>query len=280
MTHASEEVLKFYRELPFNYSSTAAFEARRIRSTDVISGPYSFLLPLLRPGMRFLDVGCGVGWFGLSLAYHHHCQVTGLDFNIMVIERAREIAALLQLDSVFFEQDLFTYQPPSPYDLVSSQGVLHSTKNCHEAVRKVFRDFVRPGGHACIGLYHLYGRKPFLDYFFGLQKQGLSEEKQLAEFRRLNEGSGRETDAVFLKSWFRDQVLHPLETQHTLAEFIDLIEEENCDLVSTSINRFQPLDDLEAVLALEVGFEGIGRERLEQGRFYPGYFVFLVRKRA
>jgi hypothetical protein len=182
----------------------------------------------------------------------------------------------LNLDCDFQTQDLFTWNPEEKFSIVSSQGVLHHTYNCHAAVRKVLRDFVADGGYACIGLYHKYGRKPFLEHFQDLRKRGWDEEKLYTEYRRLN---SRMKDETRLRSWFRDQVLHPHETQHTLAEFTDIITAEHCRLVSTSINRFAPIDDMATILDMEADFENIGRERLLQGRYYPGYFVFLVQKK-
>ena len=46
-------------------------------------------------------------------------------------------------------------------------------------------------------------------------------------------------DEQKLYSWFRDQVLHPHETQHTLEELTDVFKSCNYKIVSTSINKFE-----------------------------------------
>ena len=46
-----------------------------------------------------LGIGCGAGWFSNAIANNYKRQVLGLDFNPRVIERARAVAAKLDLES-------------------------------------------------------------------------------------------------------------------------------------------------------------------------------------
>lgn len=272
---ANPQVLEFYRQLPFNYHESAARQANMVRGKDSVQA-YPALLPLLRPGLDAIEVGCGAGWFSLSLALHHRCRVRAIDFNPVVVERAREMARLLKQDVAFEVADLFTWQPASPAALVCSIGVLHHTDNCIAAVERCCREFCAPGGHVFIGLYHLHGRRPFLDHFARLQAEGVPEEALFAEYRRLHP---QLTDETFARSWFRDQVLHPHETQHTLREMLPVLERQGMDLVATSINGFRPITDLPAILAREERMAEDGEAALAKGEYYPGFFVFLARKR-
>jgi SAM-dependent methyltransferase len=277
-SYANNDVLHFYREMPFNFGSTSAIEADEFIKQNIFTSSYTFLVPILESGgggRTFLDVGCGTGLFAVSASFFYQCEATGIDFNERVIERAKDNASTLGLNCNFHILDLFLYNPVDKFDIVSCQGVLHHTNNCQAGVRKVLRDFVATGGYACVGLYHRFGRKPFLEYFSNLREKRKNEQELYDEYRKLNPHM---KDEVRLQSWFRDQVLHPHETQHTLAEFINIIEDEHCRLISTSINRFEPIEDLNVLLAMEAGYEDIGRLRLAQGRYYPGYFVFLVQK--
>ncbi|MBA3657699.1 MAG: hypothetical protein H0W69_10150, partial [Gemmatimonadaceae bacterium] len=86
-------------------------------------------------------------------------------------------------------------------------------------------------------------------------------------------------DEEHLRSWFRDQVLHPHESQHTLKEMAQLISEEGATVVSTSINRFQPIEDMNELFILEQEMERAGEEALRKKRYFPGFFTFLVEKR-
>jgi SAM-dependent methyltransferase len=276
-TSANPEVLKFYMDLPFNYHLSAEAQAAALRAHDWVQD-YRVLLPLLKTKLRVLEVGCGVGWLSLSLAMYHGAEVIAIDFNPVVIHRAREIAGLLRLDrSITFEAaDLFRFTLMTPADLVVSVGVLHHTNDCHAALARAFTHFVRPGGYVFVGLYHAYGRRPFLEHFAGLKAQGASEETMFAEYRRLHPELHDETLA---RSWFRDQVLHPHETQHTLAELMPLLASCEMELCATSINDYRPFDDVQELIELEPTFERLGSLSLHDGKYYPGFFFMLMRRK-
>ena len=275
VTAANPQVLEFYKSLPFNYHGSASAQANMIRARDAVEA-YPVLLPLLRPGLTVLEVGCGAGWFALSLRLHHRCQVLGIDFNPVAVARATEMAQLLRQDVRFEVADLFAFDLPQPVELVVSLGVLHHTNDCHWALERICNRFVRPGGHVFIGLYHAHGRRCFLDHFAQMKARRVSEEAMFAEYRRLH---AQLQDDVFARSWFRDQVLHPHETQHTLAELWPLLDRWGMELCATSINRFQPMSSREALIEAEQKLEGDAAEALRRGEYFPGFFVFLARKR-
>jgi SAM-dependent methyltransferase len=275
-SYANADVLAFYRELPFNYRESAKSHANEIRRTNAIADAYPVLAPLLRKRVTLLDVGCGAGWFTLNAAYHYGCDVTGIDFNDVAVSRVREVARVLKVEPILKVADLFSYQPPQSFDIVVSIGVLHHTNDCHAAVRHVCAAFVKPGGHAFISLYHRHGRRPLLSHFALMRARGATEDAMLAEYRRLHPLP----DALYLRSWFRDQVLHPHETQHTLAELLPVLDDCGMSVVATTINRFAPFADISEILALEESLEHKGVERLKQGQYYPGVFVFLAQKRS
>lgn len=248
--------------------------AKMIREGDLTVG-YPLLNSLAGEGRRVLEVGCGTGWLSNSLSYRSHAVVAGIDFNPVAIEFAQATAALLEAPTSFAVADLFRYEPDHPFDTVVSIGVLHHTENCLAALEHVF-SFVRPGGHAYIGLYHAFGRRPFLDHFTSMRKSGASEEQQFARFRKLF-GKQR-MDETHLLSWFRDQVLHPHETQHTLAEVMPLLEAANMELSATSLNYFAPIDDIDRIIATEAAWESVASERLHDDIYFPGFFIFVARR--
>lgn len=275
-TAVNLQVLEFYQSLPFNYHGSGAVQANMIRARDTVEA-YPVLLPLLRPDLPVLEVGCGAGWFALSLRLHHRCRVMAIDFNCVAIERARQMAGYLRQDVRFEVADLFLFEPPEPAALVVSLGVLHHTHDCHAAVERLCDHFVEPGGHAFIGLYHQYGRRPFLDHFARMKAQKASDEVMFDEYRRLHP---QLTDAVFARSWFRDQVMHPHETQHTLGELLPLLDRCGMELRATSINGFAAIQSRDALIAAEATLHDVAVAALERGEYYPGFFVFLARKRA
>lgn len=273
---ANSDVLAFYRELPFNYRESAQEHAKKIRAVNQIA-QYSPLAPLLRKGVGVLDVGCGTGWFSVSAAHHYGARVTGIDFNEVAIARAREVAGALDVAVDFQTADLFQFDGKASFDVVVSLGVLHHTNDCHGAIRRLCAHHVKPGGHLFVGLYHSYGRRPFLDYFRKLKQAGADETELFAHYRRLHSGL---TDETHLRSWFRDQVIHPHETQHTLQELAPLLKEQGLRVVATSINGFSPFESLEGLFDAERGLEKIGIDRLAGNQYYPGFFVCLARKDA
>jgi 2-polyprenyl-3-methyl-5-hydroxy-6-metoxy-1,4-benzoquinol methylase len=272
-----ERVLNFYKELPFNYYSSAVDTAVEL-SRDNRLEAYPALDRFLRghPGARVIDVGCGAGWFTNSCAHYYGATAVGLDLNPVVLKQARGVARLMAGCEAlrFHEASLFEFRPDAPFDVVNSLGVLHHTPDCHAAIAQVIQ-WIAPGGHLHLGLYHEYGRRPFLDHFAKLRERA-SEQELYDEFARLNPNI---TDATHMRSWFRDQVLHPHETQHTYEEIHALLESQGCVVESTSINRFGPLPPLERAIELERGLRQVSLDSLyKQGRYYPGFFVVWARK--
>lgn len=274
ITFANPEVLEFYKELPFNYHESIQIQAASIRRKNPILG-YPVLLPLLPPGLRVLEVGCGAGWLSLALSLHHRCDVHAIDFNPTAVDRAQKMATLMRQPVSFETADLFLYEPHTPADLVISIGVLHHTNNCHAAIERLCTRFVRPGGHVFIGLYHSRGRRPFLNHFAALRDSGATEDQLFAEYRRLHASLKDET---FARSWFRDQVLHPHETQHSLVELVPLFERCGMSLVATSVNGFAPFDSAESLFEIESRLDEAGERALTAGTYYPGFFLVLAQK--
>ena len=81
-----------------------------------------------------------------------------------------------------------------------------------------------------------------------------------------------------MQSWFRDQVLHPHETQHTYEEIHALLKGEGLEIEATSLNNFKRLPRLEDAVALEKKCEEISRDALYgKRRYYPGFFSVWAR---
>lgn len=274
VSETGASVLAFYSHLAFNRHGTAQTQAASIRRHDALDS-YPVLRPLLRRGAQVLDVGCGTGWFANGMRLRHPAAVRGIDFNPSAIGFAQEVAESLGVDTEFETANLFRYEPGQRFDLVTSIGALHHTGDCHGAIRRIAGDLLAPGGHFFIGLYHLHGRAPFLEHFEALRSQGADDEALFERYRQLHP---RSTDETHLRSWFRDQVLHPHETQHTLAEMLPVLSSAGLVLTSTSLNGFAPITDLATLLAAEPAQRELARQRLEQGRYFPGFFLMLARK--
>lgn len=272
--YAKPEVLEFYRTLPFNVHGDEQQNINAILANNSVAN-YPCLVPLLSSATRVLEVGCGAGWMSNCIAHYYGAEVTAIDFNSTVIEYAQKISAAMGLDTRFLTSDLFLYSPEERFDVAVSLGVLHHTGDVARATRRISQDFVKPGGHFLLGLYHLYGRRPFLQHFEGMRSAGADNEALFAEYRRLHSNL---KDDTHLRSWFRDQVLHPHESQHTLREISEVLASANMEIVSTSINRFQDIDNLDALFEREQQLEQTSRDRLASGSYFPGFFVVLARR--
>ena len=274
-TFANPTVLDFYKVLPFNFYSSIEKQADSVvkgRSNIEANPP---LIPLLEKAQRVLDVGCGAGWLTNTIAYNYPCQVTGIDFNLVAVERAQAVAQHLGLSSQIMEYDLVKFVPEEKFDLVISLGVIHHTDNCLGAIRHLLRHVLASNGKMYIGLYHKYGREPFLSYFEKLKTEKRDENYLFEKYKELHSSLNNGTH---LLSWFRDQVLHPHETQHTLEEVAGLLENEGAKLVSTSINKFQPFEDPKKLFEMKKNYSQLGRDSLAKRRYFPGFFTFLIQK--
>ena len=270
-------MLDFYRELPFNYYSSGVDNARQLmRSNRVKAYPPLHAYLDRHHGAHVIDVGCGAGWFVNSSAYFYDARVRGIDLNKLVLKQARSVARLMGCrEADFFDANVFDYDPGATFDVVNSLGVLHHTPDCHAAIRRVL-NWVGPGGHLHLGLYHSYGRRPFLEHFRNMQEAGASESELLAEFAALNPEI---TDETHMISWFRDQVLHPHETQHSYEEIHTLLEDEGFLVEATSINGFKPMPSLTKLIELEKRLERTSKVALaRRRRYFPGFFVVWARR--
>jgi hypothetical protein len=119
------------------------------------------------------------------------------------------------------------------------------------------------------------GAAPFLEYFEKLKQDGLSEGELFEHYKELDERTRNKTNS---ESWFRDQVLHPHETQHTLEEVCEVFRKCGVRLIATSINGFKPFDDETLLFEEEKSLYTRGMEMLNQRRYFPGFFVAVGRK--
>ncbi len=111
----------------------------------------SFFLPLLKPGFRVLDAGCGPGTITLGLARRvAPGQVMGIDIEDSQFQGAREEAIRESLNATF--QKASIYQLPfedGTFDAVFSHAVLQHLSDPLRALTEL-RRVLKPGGVAGI----------------------------------------------------------------------------------------------------------------------------------
>lgn len=271
-----DEVRLFYEKMPFNFYAEANDAIVNIRKNPIRSYPDLEILFRDEQVNHTLEFGCGAGWACNSMALHYGVKVTAVDFTTSAIARATEVTGILGVsDRIdFVHSDLFDFESESRYDLVCSIGVLHHTRNCRDAFFRA-AGFVQPGGWLFVGLYHRYGRIPFLEMFDRIRREE-GEEAAYEKYRQLN---SKDRDSVHLRSWFRDQVLHPRESQHTIAEIMGWLDELGLTFCSTNINQYADPADRSMLIREEKSYERLSRLRNEeQGKYFPGFFTVLAHR--
>jgi SAM-dependent methyltransferase len=273
-----QSVRSFYEEMPFNYYDSTEAAADYIR-TNPVEASYPDLHALLSTGEieTVLEFGCGAGWLSNSLALHYGLTVTAVDFTSKALKRARAVSELLGVDqrTTFVESNIFDFEESPQVDLVISLGVLHHTGDCRGAYRHI-QKFAGSGAFVYVGLYHFYGRREFLRIFQEMLEDG-SEKEAFEHYRELD--GVRQGDATHMLSWFRDQVLHPHETQHTFKELTEWCAEDGLTIQSTSINGFQPLGALPPLFESEKEYEARSHQaNVVEKRYFPGFFVVMSQR--
>jgi SAM-dependent methyltransferase len=117
------------------------------------SVPWNFAeaLRVLRPagGMELLDVGCAEGHF-LWLAQEAGFHVTGLDFNPVSLQIAREVFGISSIYQCSVEE-LARQFPNTSYDVVTLFEVLEHTANPFETLCSLHQ-VLKLGGQFCISV--------------------------------------------------------------------------------------------------------------------------------
>ena len=291
----TEQVTQFYRSLPFNYEGTVEEACRTIQAGNQIAAAYPTLDAILASAKQgiVLDVGCGAGWFVNTVACHYGLDAVGVDLCEPAIDRAQAVCKRLSLDGSarYVCADLFQLQSKqltrtNEFFLVNSIGVLHHTHDCREALRSVAA-LVEPNGFIHIGLYHRYGRQPFLDLFQPYREtyhtatteaaRQTIEQQAFHIYRTLHPFS----DETLLRSWFRDQVFHPHESQHTLQDMYGWLADMGFQCLSTSINRFQTPHNWDALFEEEKKMYELSYQRnVCEKTYFPGFFTVIAQRRS
>jgi ubiquinone/menaquinone biosynthesis C-methylase UbiE len=102
----------------------------------------------LRPGLRALDVGCGLGGSARYLASEHGCHATGIDLTKEYVEAANALADLVGLkDRVAFQLSSALSMPfdKSSFDLAWTEHVQMNIEDKRALYGEIAR-VLKPGG--------------------------------------------------------------------------------------------------------------------------------------
>ena len=279
-------VLNFYKKLPFNIKENF------LRNNHNINFYHPDIYKIALKHRNVIDIGCGPGHlinninlqlnkFPLKIGRIGKINCKGIDFNPTAILYALKYSNKYCLSTDFMVKSVFDLKEKDLFCknkslFVMSNGALHHTENCLSAIEIILKKASSSNKKISflIGLYHLYGRKPFLDHFNNLKKEKKSEDFLRREFHSLR---GLSTDKLNNESWFQDQVNHPLETQHTLGEIFPLFSKYKFELINTSLDKFSG-SRIDEILKNEKNQYDLGINALKDRRYFPGYFTCLFSK--
>jgi carbamoyltransferase len=226
-----EIVKQFYEKTPFpNYDR---LDDRKAFFEKAAARLYAKLLNDQIPyDARVLEVGCGTGQLSNFLAMANR-TVVGIDVCLNSLRLAHKFKTEQQLTGATFAQ-MNLFRPALRdgfFDYVISNGVLHSTSDCHAALLRVSK-LVKPGGYLVIGLYSAYSRQLHYARMHLYRWTGWLP-------RWLDPHFGRVTTQGKHEAWYQDQYLHPKETCHTIDELTGWMNEAGFEFVN-SIPKPEP----------------------------------------
>jgi 2-polyprenyl-3-methyl-5-hydroxy-6-metoxy-1,4-benzoquinol methylase len=108
-------------------------------------------------GKKVLEIGCGIGTDTVNFA-RHGAQVTSVDLSEKSLRLARQRAGVygFQEQVRFYlgnAEELSSFVPVEPYDLIYSFGVIHHTPH-PERVLEQLKKYARPGTIVKVMVYH------------------------------------------------------------------------------------------------------------------------------
>lgn len=120
----------------------------------------------VKPGMRYLEIGCAPGRLLAWVSLDRRAQVAGLDYSHVGISAAKELFRALDLDGDLRCEDLFhsTFEPDS-FDVVASFGLVEHFDDAVPVVRKHVA-LTKPGGLSVVVVPNYRGMYAVLQRFF------------------------------------------------------------------------------------------------------------------
>ena len=236
-----------YERHPFPVWISARIGGRRPLAELIADNLPALPLP---PGLpdpcSLLIAGCGTGLHAIELATHiHTSRALAIDLSLRSLAYAQRKARALGVDEIAFAQaDLLELSGfGERFDVISSIGTLHHTRNMREAWR-VLRGLLKPRGLMHIGLYSRIGRDRIEETRRLIRNEGLeSTDEAIRAFRRQISAKRPDlfrmltgTAPFYTTSELRDLVFHVQESQHDLLEIGGILDELDLEMLGLHVH--------------------------------------------
>jgi 2-polyprenyl-3-methyl-5-hydroxy-6-metoxy-1,4-benzoquinol methylase len=164
-----ERVKEFWDARPYNIRHSPKPIGTREYFDEVEARKYFVEPHILRfaefprwQGKKVLEIGCGIGTDTINFA-RHGAQVTAVELSEKSLEIARKRAEVYGLqDRIRFylgnAEELSSFVPVEPYDLIYSFGVIHHTPHPERVIEQM-RKYADRGATVKIMVYHRYAWK-------------------------------------------------------------------------------------------------------------------------
>jgi SAM-dependent methyltransferase len=149
---------------PQTPSANASFVSLGDYEEPVTGAAVSYLLPpvlqlagAISPGMRVLDVGCGIGGLASEFA-KRGCRVVGIDLNEQYLATARKAYQNIRFLRAAADERVLEVIQEQPFDLVTCTEVVEHVYSAQSLLSGCFHA-TRPGGRLIISApYHGYAK--------------------------------------------------------------------------------------------------------------------------
>jgi SAM-dependent methyltransferase len=272
-------VREFYEETPFpNYDDLDTRESLTRKAKRGLFG--ARLDAQIPPGALVLEGGCGTGQLSNFLGMSWRRKVFGGDMTLHSLRLAEDFRQRFRIvNALFFQMNLLRPPfKPGVFDLVVTNGVLHSTSDPYGGF-KALLSVLKPGGCIIVGLYNWIGRLPTLaraSIFARLGRRSYGLDRRLSN-PDLNRGRWQ--------AWFRDQYEHPHETLHSYEEVLGWFDEDDVEFLSALPEISGIADDCREIFVPHDRMSKVDRwltevDMLLEGGRDGGLFIMIGRKRG
>ena len=178
----------------------------------------------------FLEVGSGTSQLSNYLAIGSNSEIFAFDPTLTSLKLGQDFAIKNNISNVtFVNADVFEdVFKDEVFDVVWSSGVLHHTKDPSGGFELICK-YAKRDGIVIVGLYNWYGRlrthiRRFFYRIFGVRYLMIFDPV-------LRNADANSAEKV--KSWIRDQYIHPVESCHSFDEVLSWFDKNNIEFINS-----------------------------------------------